>query len=60
MNPSDFFRLPPAVSITFVVMLWPAIWAAASFVMALTTDILHATRRAERPALAPVRRMRRT
>jgi hypothetical protein len=43
---SDFLLLPPAVRVIFVVMLWPAIWAAAAFVMALVTDIL-ALRRPE-------------
>jgi hypothetical protein len=37
---SDLLRLPPVVTITFVVMLWPVIWAAAATVMALITDIL--------------------
>jgi hypothetical protein len=40
VTPSDFLRLPPAAGITFVVMLWPAIWATAAFVMALVTDLL--------------------
>jgi len=42
---SDFLRLPPAVQITFVVMLWPAIWAAVALIMALVTDFLRAMRR---------------
>jgi hypothetical protein len=42
---SDLRHLPPAVVIAFVLILWPAIWAAAAMVMAFVTDIL---RRMER------------
>jgi hypothetical protein len=41
----DLQRLPPVVMVVFVVMLWPAIWAAAGIVMALVTDILRAMKR---------------
>jgi len=39
MSFGDLLGLPPGVMVTFVVMLWPAIWAAAAIVMALATDI---------------------
>ena len=44
MSVGDFYRLPPAVRIAFVVMLWPVIWAAAAVTMALVTDILRLMR----------------
>jgi hypothetical protein len=36
----DFVRLPPAIRIVFVVMLWPAIWAAALAVVSLAGDVI--------------------
>ena len=39
MNASDFLRLPPGVKILVVVMLWPAIWAGAAFVVAFIGDV---------------------
>jgi hypothetical protein len=36
----DFLRLPPATRIVFVVMLWPAIWAAALMVVSLAGDVI--------------------
>jgi hypothetical protein len=34
-----FLTLPPYVAAIIVVMFWPAIWAATSFVVALAGDI---------------------
>jgi lipid-binding SYLF domain-containing protein len=48
VNLGDFLRLPPAARILFVVMLWPAIWAAAAFTLAMVTDILRLMTRKER------------
>jgi hypothetical protein len=39
MDLSDFFRLPPGVSVLVAVMLWPAIWAGVSLVSAFASDI---------------------
>lgn len=47
MSIGDFLRLPPAVRIAFVVMVWPAVWAAALTTVALAADILRQTRRRE-------------
>ena len=47
MSAIDFLRLPPGVKILVVVMLWPAIWAAALMGGALAGDaVRHAKRRA--------------
>jgi hypothetical protein len=54
-------RLPPAVMVAFVVMIWPAIWAAAATVVALATDVLRETKRHDtlrRPAKGVVLRRR--
>jgi hypothetical protein len=40
MTIDDFFRLPGGVQIGVVVMLWPAIWAAALMAVALTSDLV--------------------
>jgi hypothetical protein len=59
MSFGDLLRLPPAVMVVFVVMLWPAIWAAAAIVMALMTDILREMKRHDtlrRPAKGVVLR----
>ena len=40
MSLGDLLRLPPAIMVAFVVMLWPAIWAAAATVLELARDIL--------------------
>jgi len=39
MTFTDFVHLPPAVFLLVVVMLWPAIWAAAGLTTALAADI---------------------
>jgi hypothetical protein len=44
MTASDFLRLPPGVRAAFVVMLWPAIWAAAQFVVVLAGDLIRMTK----------------
>jgi hypothetical protein len=48
MSFGDLLRLPPAIIVAFVLMLWPAIWAAAATVMALVTDILREMKRHDR------------
>lgn len=45
MTLTDFFHLPPAVFLAVVVMLWPAIWAAAGLTTALVGDIGRGVRR---------------
>lgn len=49
MSASDFLRLPTGARILFVVMLWPAIWAAAQMAVVLAGDVV---RQAKRPALS--------
>jgi len=48
MSATDFLQLPLAVKIAVVVLLWPAIWAAASFLAALAGDVFR-ERRGEKP-----------
>ncbi len=50
MSFSDFLRLPPAIRIVFVVMIWPAIWAAALMIVALAGDVVRHTERQASPA----------
>jgi hypothetical protein len=45
MSFADFAGLPAAARVTFVVMLWPAIWAVAGTLVALTSDIRRLARR---------------
>jgi len=45
MSLADFAGLPAAARVIFVVMLWPAIWACAGFLVALTSDIRRLARR---------------
>jgi hypothetical protein len=45
-----FLRLPPAIRIVFVVMLWPAIWAAALMVVSLAGDVIRQGKRRTPPA----------
>ena len=40
MSATDFLQLPPAVRTLVIVMLWPAIWAAAGLIVALAGDVL--------------------
>jgi hypothetical protein len=45
MNLHEFLELPPAVRIGVVVMLWPAIWAAALLTVATARDLMRLTRK---------------
>ena len=59
MSFGDLLRLPPAIMVAFVVMIWPAIWAAAAIVNALVTDVLREMKRHDslrRPAKGVVLR----
>jgi hypothetical protein len=42
---TDFLQLPSPVRIVVLVMLWPAIWAAALLIMALAGDLMRETKR---------------
>jgi hypothetical protein len=44
MSPSDVLNLPPYVAAVIAVMFWPAMWAAALFIVALTRDIVRQNR----------------
>jgi hypothetical protein len=44
MSPGDFLNLPRYVAALIAVMCWPAIWAAASFIVAFAGDIVHQKR----------------
>jgi len=48
MSATDFLQLPVAVQVLVVVLLWPAIWAAAAFLAALAGDVFR-ERRGETP-----------
>ena len=50
MSVGDFLRLPPAVRIVFVVMLWPAIWAGALMIGALAGDVIRQRKLRTSPA----------
>jgi hypothetical protein len=50
MSIGDFLRLPPAIRIVFVVMVWPAIWAAALIVVALAGDVIRQSKLRASPA----------
>jgi hypothetical protein len=52
MSATDFLQLPPAVSIAFVVLLWPAIWAGSSFIVAFAGDIIRQKRKDDASRLA--------
>lgn len=45
MTLTQFARLPPAVLLLVVIMLWPAIWAGAGLTTALAADIGRLVRR---------------
>jgi hypothetical protein len=45
MTFTNFAHLPPAVLLLVVIMLWPAIWAAAGLTTALAADISRLVRR---------------
>jgi len=40
MSLTDFFHLPPAVRVAFVILIWPALWAGASFAWAFAGDVI--------------------
>ena len=46
MRISDLLKLPPGVMGAFLVLIWPALWAAASLLVAFAGDV----RRHERQA----------
>ena len=49
MKIRDLLTLPPAVMGAFLVMLWPAIWAAASLLVSFVGDELrHKRQKASR------------
>jgi hypothetical protein len=47
---ADFLRLPPAIRIVFVVMIWPAIWAAALMVVSFAGDVIRQSKLRTSPA----------
>jgi hypothetical protein len=50
MNAADFLQLPPAARAMFVILIWPALWAAASLIVALAGDLLREKRSSRRPS----------
>ena len=59
MNLNQFLQLPPGVVLGVVVMMWPAIWAAALVTVALAGDLMRQTKRAAVGAVAQDRLIRR-
>ena len=59
MNVNEFLQLPPGVVLGVVVMMWPAIWAAALVTVALAGDLMRQTRKAAVAAVAQDRLIRR-
>jgi hypothetical protein len=47
---TDLLKLPPGVMAGVLVMLWPAIWAGASFLVAFAGDVI---RRQRHTSMAP-------
>jgi hypothetical protein len=45
MSVTDFLQLPPAVRIAFMVLIWPAIWAGALFIVAFAGDVVRQKRK---------------
>jgi hypothetical protein len=45
MGPGDFMRLPPAVRLAVVVLLWPAIWATVGMAVAFAGDVIRQTKK---------------
>jgi hypothetical protein len=43
---TDFLKLPPGVMAGVLVLLWPAIWAGASLLVAFAGDLLRHEKRA--------------
>jgi hypothetical protein len=52
MSATDFLQLPLAVKIVFVVLIWPAIWAGSSFIVAFTGDVIRQKRKEDGSRLA--------
>jgi hypothetical protein len=50
MSFGDLLRLPPAIMVAFVVMLWPAIWAAALMAVSLAGDVIRQSKLRTSPA----------
>jgi len=40
MRTSDVLKLPPGVLGAFLVLIWPAVWAAASLAFAFAGDVV--------------------
>jgi hypothetical protein len=47
---TNFLKLPPFARILVVVMFWPAIWAGAGLIVALTGDVLRQAKKRTSPA----------
>jgi len=47
---TDLLKLPPGVMAGVLLMLWPAIWAGASFFVAFAGDVI---RRQRHTSIAP-------
>jgi hypothetical protein len=45
MSVTNFLQLPPAVRIAFVILIWPALWAGASFAWAFAGDVIRQRRK---------------
>jgi hypothetical protein len=52
MSATDFLQLPLAVKIVFVVLIWPAIWAGSSFIVAFAGDVIRQKRKEDASRLA--------
>lgn len=50
INVTDLLKLPPGVMAGVLLMLWPAIWAGASLLVAFAGDVI---RRQRHPSIAP-------
>jgi hypothetical protein len=47
---TDFLTLPPGVMAAVLVMIWPAMWAGASLLVAFAGDVLRHKRQASESA----------
>ena len=50
---TDVFKLPPGVMVGVLVLLWPAIWAGASLLVAFAGDVLRHERQASHSSRKP-------
>jgi hypothetical protein len=57
MNDTGLLRLPPAVWVLFLVMLWPAIWAVALMTVALAGDVMRQWKSIHRTGVGEGRRV---